>query len=63
MEEWADIEREINFIKIRERYGLALQEQGRAVAVARNIVIDRTYAFDNVNSVTLNALTTTSNLV
>jgi len=63
MEEWNDIEREINFIKIRERYGMALQEQGRAVAIARNIVIDRTYAFDNVHSVTLTNLTTTSNLV
>jgi len=63
MEQWADIEREINYIKIRERYGMALQEQGRAVAVARNVVIDRTYAFDNVNSQTLSALTTTTNLV
>jgi len=43
--------------------GLILQEQGRAVAVARNVVIDRTYAFDNVNSQTLSALTTTTNLV
>jgi hypothetical protein len=63
MEEWADIEREINYIKIRERYGMALQDQGRAVAVARNVVVDRTYAFDNVNSVSLSDLTTTSNLV
>ena len=63
MEEWSDIEKEINFIKIRERYGMALQEQGRAVAIARNIVIDRTYAFDMCANVTLSELTTSSNLV
>lgn len=63
MEQWNDIEREINYIKIRERYGMALQDQGRAVAVARNVVIDRTYAFDNVNSRSLSVLTTGTNLV
>lgn len=63
MEEWQDYEREINYIKIRERYGMALQEQGRAVAVAKNIVIDRNYNFDNVNSVSLNPLLSTTNTV
>lgn len=63
MEEWDDIEREVHFIKVKERYGLAMANQGRNVAVLRNIVIDRTYAFDNVNQVTLTPLTTTSNLV
>jgi len=63
MERWTDIEREINYIKIRERYGMALREQGRAVAVARNVVIDKTYAFDNVNSVTLTPIDTTVNRV
>lgn len=63
MEQWSDIEREINYIKIRERYGMALQEQGRSVAVARNIVIDRTYAFDNVNSVTLLPIDSAANRV
>ena len=63
MEQWSDIEREINYIKIRERYGMALQDQGRAVAVARNVVIDRTYAFDNVNSRSLDPLTTATSLI
>lgn len=63
MEQWKDIEREIDFVKVRERYGMALMEQGRGVCLAKNIVIDRTYTFDNVNSVTLTALNTTSALV
>lgn len=63
MEQWSDIEREIDFIKIRERYGLGLLEQGRGVCIAKNIVIDRTYTFDNVHSVTLGDLTTSNALV
>jgi hypothetical protein len=63
MEQWSDIEREIDYTKIREGYGMALQEQGRAVCVARNIVVDRTYTFDNVNSQTLASLTYESDLI
>lgn len=63
MEEWKDIEREIDFVKIREKYGLAMLEQGRGVAVAKNIVIDRTYTFDNVNSQVLSPLSTSGNLI
>ena len=63
MEEWQDYEREINFVKIRERYGMAMQEQGRAVAIAKNVVIDRTYNFDNVNSQTLSPILPTTNMV
>jgi len=63
MEQWNDIEKEIDYTKIRERYGMALQEQGRAVCVARNIVVDRTYTFDNVNSVSLNPLTYETDLI
>ena len=58
MEQWKDIEREIDYIKIRERYGMAMQEQGRGVAIAKNVVIDKTYAFDNVNSATLASIDT-----
>jgi hypothetical protein len=60
MESWKDIEREIDFIKIRERYGMAMQEQGRAVAIAKNVVLDKTYAFDNVNSASLTAIDTST---
>ena len=63
MHEWEDIEREINFVKVREKYGIALKEQGRGIAIAKNIVIDRTYAFDNVNSVSLTATDTGENRI
>ena len=53
MEKWSDIEKEIEYMKVRTRFGVAFQEQGRAIAIAKNVVIDRTYGFDNVNSVTL----------
>lgn len=52
MEEWSDIEREIDFVKIRTRFGMALMEQGRAVCTAKNIVIDKTIAFDTVRQIT-----------
>jgi hypothetical protein len=63
LEQWQDIEREIDFVKIRTKFGMAMQDQGRGVAVAKNIVIDRTFIFDNVNSQTLSSLTTNSNLI
>lgn len=37
MEEWRDHSTDINKIKIRERYGIALFNDGQAVAVARNV--------------------------
>jgi hypothetical protein len=45
-------------LKLRERYGFIPVEQGRGVAVAKGVIIDRNYVFDNVNSVTLAALDT-----
>lgn len=63
LEEWKDIEREVDFVKIRTRYGMNLQEQGRGVVVARNQVLDRTFTFDNVNSVSLSAIDTTTNRI
>jgi len=56
MEEWKDMDREIQWVKIRERYGMALQDQGRGFGVAKNVIIDRNYNFDNVNSQTLAVL-------
>ena len=43
-------------LKLRERYGFIPVEQGRGVAVAKGVIIDRNYVFDNVNSVTLASL-------
>jgi hypothetical protein len=52
-EEWSDKEREINYTKFRMRDAIAMTHQGRGVAVFRNIVIDRSYVFNNVNNVSL----------
>jgi hypothetical protein len=61
-DEWEDIEREIKYIKFKNRFGVATVYQGRGVAVARNIVIDRSYVFDNVNQVSLTPYGTGSNV-
>ena len=50
-------------VKIFERYGMNMFDQGKGVAVARNIIIDYNYVFDNVNSRTLNVLDTGTALV
>jgi len=52
-EEYDDPARDIRAMKIMEKYGLQLLEQGKAVASARNVVITRNYVFDNSNVVTL----------
>lgn len=53
MEEWDDPDAEVNWVKVREKYGLALLDQGRGVYLAKNIVCDRNYSFENVNTATL----------
>lgn len=53
---WMDPERDIQNIKMREAYGFAILEQGKAIGKAANVVIARNYNFDNVNSQTLTAL-------
>jgi hypothetical protein len=37
LQEWDDMERDMKTVKLREKYALALYDQGRAIAVARNI--------------------------
>jgi len=61
-EEFDDAARDIRALKIRERYGYGLQEQGKSVAVARNVMIDRNYVFDNVNQASLNNIDQTTTL-
>ena len=56
MDRWTDPERDIENIKLKEMWGLALLEQGKAVAVARNISSDRNYNFQNVNSLALSEI-------
>lgn len=50
-EEFNDPLRDIRSMKIRERYGLGLLSQGKAVVVARNIAIGLNYEFRNINQV------------
>lgn len=52
-EEFDDPARDIRSLKIRERWGMALVEQGKSIAVAKNVVVDRNYVFDNVHQVSL----------
>lgn len=56
-EEFDDPARDIRALKIRERYGFGLNEQGKSVMLARNVVIDRNYVFENVNQIALKPLT------
>lgn len=61
-DEWEDTEREIRYIKFKTRFGMAAVYQGRGVGVVRNLVIDRSYVFDNVNQVTLAPVTAASTI-
>ena len=48
-EEWNDPARDIMKVKFRERYGLALMNEGRAVGILENIVLARSFDFaDNI---------------
>lgn len=53
-EEYDDPARDIRAMKIMEKWGMQLLEQGKAVACAKSVVIARNYVFDNTNVVTLN---------
>ena len=55
MDEWNDPERDIRAMKIKERWGMALLAQGKGVSVAKNVVIEDNYSFENVNNATLAA--------
>lgn len=57
IDRWTDPERDIENIKMREAYGFAPLEQGKAIAKASNINVARNYNFENVNQRTLSALT------
>lgn len=53
---WTDPERDIENIKLREQYGMAILEQGKAIAKVSNISIARNYSFINANSQTLSEI-------
>ena len=47
-EEWDDPNRDIRAIKFRERYGLGILNEGNAIAVAKNVDIEKAYALDDL---------------
>lgn len=53
IDRWTDPERDILNIKLRESYGMAPLEQGKAIAKASNIAIAKNHNFENTNSQTL----------
>lgn len=46
-EEWNDPSKDIMKIKFRERYGLAVMNEGRGIGILENIVIARSYDFSD----------------
>lgn len=46
-EEWDDPARDIRSVKLRERYGLGILNEGKAIAVAKAINIKRSYDFED----------------
>lgn len=52
-EEFDDPARDIRALKIKERYGFGIMEQGKCLTIARDIAIARNYVFENMNAVTL----------
>jgi len=49
VEEWNDPLRDARNLKIRERFGMVIYEQGKGVVIANNIVLAKNYVFSNVN--------------
>ena len=46
-EEWDDPSRDIRTIKFRERYGLGILNEGKAIAIAKNISITKAYDLED----------------
>ena len=40
---WTDPERDIRMLKVKERYGVGIQDNGRGIVVARNLAVAPTY--------------------
>ena len=40
---WTDPERDMRLLKVKERYGIGIEDNGRGIAVARNIAVAPTY--------------------
>jgi hypothetical protein len=46
-EEWDDPSRDIRTIKFRERYGLGILNEGRAISIAKNVSITKAYDLED----------------
>lgn len=55
-ESWRNPEIDAQNLKIRESYGVGLLNQGKSIALMKNVVIDKQYSFQNVNQVTLSEI-------
>ena len=53
MREFEDFWSESTIYRLGEVYGTELAYQGKAIAIAHGVIIDRNYVFENVNSVTI----------
>lgn len=47
LDSWENKENDVQVVKIKEKYGMSLYDQGRAVGIARNISIDPNEIFQN----------------
>jgi len=63
VDKWTDPERDIENVKLREAYGFAVLEQGKSIAVARNVSTERNYNFENSNNQTLSEITKDSGII
>ena len=44
-------------IRMKESFGMGVMNQGKGIRVAKNIVVDRNYVFQNMNAISLDSLT------
>jgi hypothetical protein len=50
-DEWSNMERDIRMWKLKERYGIGIRNEGRAIAIAENIALAESYGFQGVQLV------------
>jgi len=62
-DEFDDPMRDVRNMKLRERWGLVLYQQGKGVAIAKNIVLAKNYVFSNTNTATLAEIDQKNDLV
>ena len=53
-------EKEYRKIRMKEIFGMAIMNQGKAIRIAKRAIIGRNYVFQNTNSVSLSELNTTT---